>query len=60
MRHKWKKHYYNGKYSSFEAYAVCKVCGCVRDKERIPVRYTDNKGELHIGIAPECKPLEQS
>lgn len=53
-RHKWKKFYYNGKYSSFETRALCTVCGCERTKPGMTYEYTTKEGEYSKGESPSC------
>ena len=53
-RHKWDKVIYNGKYSSFEMRATCKVCGCEREKVMYGYVYKKDGQTQHK--APECSP----
>lgn len=54
-RHRWNKHRYSGKYSSFEIDADCEVCGCRRKKLFMGYEYTLNGKTTYE--APACEPL---
>lgn len=52
-RHKWDKVYYSGKYSSFETFATCMLCGCERSRLSFGYDYKDSNRKRH-SKAPVC------
>ena len=53
-RHKWDKVNYSGRFSSFEMYAICKVCGAERKSTGAGYMYTDKNGKTTF-YAPPCE-----
>lgn len=53
-RHKWDKVNYSGRFSKFEIYATCKVCGAERKRISCGYIYKDKDGKTKY-YAPPCE-----